>query len=360
LREAAKIRAAAESGAAYLVKPAPAVRVRFGMNDPTPWPPEIAAGENPPPGGIIDYFLGSDSSGPVTIEILDGAGKVVRTYASTDPVRNPDPAVDPVAYDKVCRENPGAPDCGLPLYWPAPQMIVSAKAGMHRVSWDLRYQPLAEGGGRGGGGGNAIPHRTYPGVNAPWAPTGTYTVRLSANGKTYTQPLTLHLDPRVKTPAPALATLTSLTREMYDGARAAHTAAEQARALATKLEGVDGAEATKLKADLTALAPPAPAGGGGRGFGGRGGGGGAGGRGGGAPAAPPSLDAVSTSMIAAAMAMQGAEVAPTAREVAAVTEARRQSAAVMAQWTKASTVDLAAVNAKRKAAGQPAIELPKK
>ncbi len=355
LRQAAAIRAAAASGDAYLVKPAPAIRVRFGMNDPTPWPPEVPAGENPPPGGLIDYFLAADASGPVNIDILDSAKTVVRSYSSTDPVRTPDPAVDPVAYDKICRENPGAADCGLPLYWPAPQMVVSTKAGMHRISWDLRYQPLGEGGGRGGGG-NAVPHRTYPSVNAPWAVPGNYTVRLSVNGKTYTQPIVVHLDPRVKLSPVTTSTLTSLTHEMYSGAVKARDAAEQARALAAKLEGLDTPDAAKMKTELTALAPPAPAGGrgGGRGFGGPGGGRGA------APNTPPTLDSVSAAMHAAAMSMQDAEAAPTAREVAAVTDAQRQSTALMARWTRLMSVDLPALNAKRKAAGQPPIELPKR
>jgi hypothetical protein len=64
-------------------------------------------------------------------------------------------------------------------------------------------------------------------------------------------------------------------------------------------------------------------------------------------------------MLAAAMAMQGAEAAPTAREVAACATARTQSAAVMARWTKLTTIDLAALNAKRKAAGQPVVAIPK-
>ena len=68
--------------AAYLFKPEPAVRVRFATNDPTPWPPEIAAGQNPPPGGIIDYYLSSAPSGTVTLDILDRPGAVVRAYSS--------------------------------------------------------------------------------------------------------------------------------------------------------------------------------------------------------------------------------------------------------------------------------------
>jgi photosystem II stability/assembly factor-like uncharacterized protein len=355
LREAAAIRTALSAGNAYLVKPAPAVRVRFGMNDPTPWPPEVPAGENPPPGATLDYLLASDASGPVTIDILDGAGAIVRTYSSTDPVRTPDPALDPEAYDKLCQQTPGAADCNLPLYWPARPMTIGTRAGMHRVSWDLRYQPLGEGGGRGGGA--AVPRRTYPAVNAPWAPPGAYTVRLGIGGKTFTQPLTLHLDPRVKTPALALSTLSSLTREMYTGARKARDAAGQARALSAALESVQGPEADAMKKAIAEIAAAPPAAGGRGGFGGPSTPLGAGGRGGGAASAS-TLDGVSGVMLAAAMAMQGADVAPTGREIAACADARRQSAAVMARWTKIATVDLSALNAKRKAAGLSAIVLP--
>ena len=349
LRQVAAIRAAARAAAPYLVQPVTAVRVRFGMNDPTPWPPEVPAGENPPPGAILDYYLPADTTSPVKIEILESAGRVVRTYSSTDPVRDPDPAVDPEAYNRMCQQTPTAPDCGLPLYWPAPQMSISTRAGMHRVSWDMRYQPIGDGGGRGGGA--AVPGRTYPAVNAPWAPPGAYIVRLTAGASTYTQPLTLRLDPRVKTTPIALATVTRLSREMYDGAKAARTAYDQARTLATQLEADSGSDSTEFKTQLLALAP-APAAGGGRG-----GFGGGGGRGG--PAAAPTLESVSATMIAAAMALQAADVAPTGREVAAIADARRQAAEVMARWTKLKTTGLAALNVNRKAAGQPAIVIAK-
>ena len=351
LRQAAAIRAAGAAGKAYLVRPAPAVRVRFGMNDPTPWPPEVAAGQNPPPGAILDYYLASDSSSPVTLEILDQAGKTIRTYSSGDPVRTPDPATDPEAYNKVCQQTPGAPDCGLPLYWPAPAMTISTRAGMHRFSWDMRLEPIAGGGGRGGASG-AVPHRPDPSVNAPWAAPGTYSVRLTVNGQVSTQPLVLHLDPRVKLAPMAAAQLNTLTREMYVGAQKAHAAAEQARALASALDAA-GPDGAALRAEVTSLAPPQPAGGRGAGFGGFAPGGGRGN-------VPPTLDGASTAMMAAAMAMQAADVAPTGRDVQACADARQHSAAVMAKWTKIMTVDLPALNAKRKAAGQPAIEVPKK
>jgi len=111
---------------------------------------------------------------------------------------------------------------------------------------------------------------------------------------------------------------------------------------------VGASQAVPVPAPPAGAPPAAPAG--------RGGGRGAG-RGGGAPATgPAAFDTLSGTMMNAAMAMQGADAAPTAREIAAVTEARRQSAALMARWTKLTTVDLPALNAKRKAAGQPAID----
>jgi len=358
LRQAAAVRAAESARAAYLVKPVTAVRVRFGMNPPTPWPPEVPAGENPPPGAILNYYLAADTAGPVKLEILDTGGRVVRTYSSTDPVPAVHPALDPVAYNKICQETPSAPDCSLPLYWPAPPMVISTKAGMHRVWWDMHYDLIGEGGGgRGGGGGGsaAVPHRTYPSVSSPWAPPGAYTVRLTVDGKNYTQPIALKLDPRVTATASAadLTTLSSLTKEMYAGARAAHATYLQARALVALLDALSGDDITKFKAAVDAIAPAGGGGGGGGGRGGRGAGPGA------AAAAAPSLQSVSSEMSAAAMAMQAAEIAPTAREVAACATARTNAATVMARWTKLTTVDLVALNAKRKAAGQPAIVMPK-
>ncbi len=98
LRQAAEAAAASN---AYLFKPATAIRIRFGTNDPTPWPPELPAGENPPPGALVDYYLPAAATGEVKLEVLNSAGKVIRTYSSDDPVRNPDPATDPEAYNQA-------------------------------------------------------------------------------------------------------------------------------------------------------------------------------------------------------------------------------------------------------------------
>ena len=191
-----------------------------------------------------------------------------------------------MAYNKLCQATPSLPDCSLPLYWPAPEQWLSTAAGHHRFLWDLHYDPLpGGGGGRGGGGGNgAVPHRTYPGVNSPWVPPGAYTVRLTVDGKQYSKPITVKMDPRVKE-TPAVLQIYTLTAQMEDGARTAGEAAKAARDVADALKKKPASAATDaLVKEIDALAPPppeAPAGGRGfGGFGGRGGGGGRGGRGG--------------------------------------------------------------------------------
>lgn len=329
LRQAAQALAAKTASKAYLYAPMPAIRVRFGTNEPTPWPPEMPAGENPLPGGLIDYYLANDASGPVTLEILNAAGKVVRTYTSKDSVLTPHPAIDMAAYDKVCQKNPSAPYCGLPLYWPAQPLVVSAKAGMHRFSWDLHMDPvdpldLVPLGDDDAGG--AVPHRTYPMVNAPWAPAGKYTVRLSVDGQKVSQPMTLHIDPRVKTSAASLAQMNALSMEMYGGAVAAHKAFGEARGAMQMLSEMSGANVDALKAQLEPLSPSgAPQ----RARGGR-----RGGRGGGAGTSGPSLETVSNMLLAAAMSMQAADTPPTAVQIAACAAARKASADVMPKWTK--------------------------
>jgi photosystem II stability/assembly factor-like uncharacterized protein len=349
LRQVAAVQAAQAGGAAYLVKPSVAVRVRFGTNEPTPWPPEVPAGENPPPGAILDYFLPAGVSGPVMVEILDASGKIVRHYSSADPVLSPDPATDAEAYDQVCRKQPTATFCGLPLYWPAAQMKIGSEAGMHRVWWDQHYQPIPVEDIKFAGdveATGAVPHRTYPQVNAPWAPPGTYTVRLTASGKSVTQPLILRLDPRVKTPATGLAQLTALSASMYRGAIAVRAAFDQARGLVAAMQQLSGGDLDAFKAQVESLAPAPQARRRVRSFGQT-------------PAtAPPTLSMVSDALMAAAMAMQGADVAPTAGQVAGCDRAKTQSALVMAKWTALKTTGLATLNARRRAAGQPILDFP--
>ncbi|HEX6574791.1 MAG TPA: hypothetical protein VF042_07445, partial [Gemmatimonadaceae bacterium] len=296
----------------YLVKPATAVRMRFANNDPTPWPPEVPAGENPPPGAILNYYLASNAKN-VKIEILDARGKVIRTYSSTDPVLAPDPALEPEAYNRVCQRNPNAPHCSVPLYWAAPNIALTATQGMHRFIWDMRYDPIE--GTLSESEANAVPHRTYFAAVAPFAPPGAYTVRLTADGVTSTQPLKLVLDPRVKTPASAISMIGDLSREMYDAATTVHATWLEARKMSDALTTPADA-ALKATLDSIAPSPQRPAR---RSFGQ-------------AAAGPPTFQTVQAALLAAAMSMQEADVAPTARQREAVAKARTQYNELMNRW----------------------------
>jgi hypothetical protein len=246
---------------------------------------------------------------------------------------HPDPATDPVAYNKLCQQTPTMADCNLPLYWPAPQQVLKTSAGMHRFSWDMHYDPMGGGGGGrgGGGGGGAVPHRTYGGVNSPWVAPGTYSVRLTVNGKAFTQPITIKMDPRVKI-TPEVQQIFTMTTQMEDNARTAEAAYKDARALVDKVKAKPQSAANDaLVKQLEEIAPPepvAPAGGGG-GARGRG-------RGAAAPAAEggaaTNLSNVGPQMVTAVQAFQGAEMAPTAAQLQAVAQEQTAYAGVMAKW----------------------------
>jgi len=201
---------------------------------------------------------------------------------------------------------------------------------MHRFTWDMHYDviPGGGGGGRGGGGGanGAVPHRTYPGVNSPWVAPGDYVVRLTANGQTVTQPITIKMDPRVKI-TPDVQQIFTLTTQMENSARAALAAYKEARAM------MDNAKSNPtFLANLQALAPAqAPTGGGGRGGGGRGGFG--------AEEAPSAatLANIAGQLVAAVMPMQGAEMPPTAAELEACRKQEAAYTALMAKWTAIKT-----------------------
>ena len=62
--------------------------------------------------------------------------------------------------------------------------------------------------------------------------------------------------------------------------------------------------------------------------------------------------------MSAANAMQGADVAPTAVQVAANTASRALGITAMSRWTAMRTTGLAQLNAARRASGQPVITLP--
>src|SRR6185295_8017223 len=162
------------SGDAFLFKPADVFSITPGSDYGTPQPRDEPLADYPPFGAMIDYYLKTNISGAVTIEILDPAGEVIRKYSSED---KPAP-VDP---DKL----------SIPTYWLRPREPLSTAAGMHRWIWDLRPTPPPSTRAAG------LESFFFGGRGATVLP-GNYTVRLTVNGKSFTQPLVVKMPPRVK------------------------------------------------------------------------------------------------------------------------------------------------------------------
>jgi photosystem II stability/assembly factor-like uncharacterized protein len=168
------------SSDAYLFKPADAIELPAGTENGTPLPKDEPFAENAPVGAAIDYYLKSDAAGPVTIEIVDARGESVRRDSSAD------------------RPAPVNPDAlNIPAHWVHLPEPPPTSAGMHRWIWNLRPAPVA-GGGRGGrgSGGTGAGAGSGQGGGRPAVP-GPYVVKLTVNGRTYTQPLTVKADPRL-------------------------------------------------------------------------------------------------------------------------------------------------------------------
>jgi photosystem II stability/assembly factor-like uncharacterized protein len=181
-------------GAPFLYAPQIAIRVRRSRWTDTPLPPEEPAGQNPPDGAILDYVLAAKATAPVTLEILDDKGSLVRRFASDDP---PEPLVDPLV---------------VAQYWVRPARILPATPGMHRFIWDLRFPPPRATK-------HEYPISAIPGdtPREPLGPSvlpGTYTVKLTVDGKAFTRPLTVKLDPRVRMSTADLTAQLALLRRL--------------------------------------------------------------------------------------------------------------------------------------------------
>jgi len=227
---------AAANADAHLFKPAAAIRARRSTYTDTPVPPDEPLGENPPDGAIVDYFLATPASGAVTLEILDGGGKLVRRFSSED---KPDLTVEQLQKQLI------------PIYWVRPFRSLAAGAGMHRWVWDLRYPapvsttheyPIS-----------AVPGNTPRAPFGPLAVPGQYTVRLTANGMSYSASLTVKMDPRVKTPAAGLEQMFQMQTRLAELFSRSSIALMQARSAHEQIEKLDGKASEGLNEAVEAL-----------------------------------------------------------------------------------------------------------
>jgi hypothetical protein len=316
---------------AILFRPQTAVRVRWNTNTDTPLPPDEPAGENPPDGAMIDYYIGAASSGPaameVVLEIKDETGQLVRRYSSNDPLAAPDPTLN------------------IPPYWIRPQQKLGSEPGMHRFLWDMHYAPVP--GLHPQYPIAAIYRNTAPAATSPWAMPGKYTVVLAVGGKSYEQPLTLVMDPRVKTSNADLAAQFRLSKQVYDEWLALNSISESVKRIQSQITELQArVPARDLKTHITALAEKLQA------FSS-------------APAAAPGAGAAAAARLSLATTtgrvktllelIEEVDLAPTPQAAAAASDVVRESRSLQDSWQLIKTQDVTALNAELRAAGLPVI-----
>jgi photosystem II stability/assembly factor-like uncharacterized protein len=329
----------------HLFKPATAYRVRDSNTD-TPIPPDEPTAQNPPDGAIIDYFLAHPASTPVTLEILDSHGGVVRKFTDSD---KREPSAEELAKELI------------PLYWIRMPKTLSGSAGMHRWVWDLHYPspratrseyPIA-----------AIPGDTPRSPQGPMAVPGQYSVRFTVNGHTFSEPLMVKMDPRVKTSAEGLE-LKFQKQQLLAGMMTQSTEAlTQARALREQIQKLTG-KTSVAQVGNTASSQAAKISGpladaasafdkklfailGATGFGGFGA----------APSPSPTLTRSSGATAALYSELDRSDAAPTAAQLAAIDASEKDWAAVLKLWQDFRSADLPALNRQLKSAGRPGLQL---
>ena len=296
---------------AYLFTPAKAFRVNPDNNKDTPLPPETPVGQNPPAGAIIDYWLDGKTAGPVTLEIRDDAGHVVRRFASNATAKPP----------KAERY--------FAKGWVRPAEALSAAPGMHRFVWNLRYaRPEAIG--------YDYSIAAVWGKNTPVNPSGAfvlpgdYTVVLTADGRSYSAPLHVAEDPRVKTNADDLNASLLLSQNIYRMLARARRGYGEIEAVRRELDARFPATAKNVSADAVRATLGTGA----------------------------KFQAASTALSHVETALESADVAPSAAQNAVVARALAVLDKADADWTAAKSGALAALNAALEKAHEKPITIP--
>jgi photosystem II stability/assembly factor-like uncharacterized protein len=328
LREADKFQTARNE--AVLFKPGEAVRARRSTYTDTPMPPDEPMGENPPDGAVIDYALPESVQGSVTLEILDKSGAVVRKFASTDVLY--------ASHEELAKQL-------IPLYWLRMPATLPGTPGMHRWVWDLRWTtptathyeyPIS-----------AVPNDTPRTPQGALALPGVYTVRLTANGKSVTVPLSVKMDPRVPASTADLASLFQAESHLSDMVSKSAAADLEAHSVREQIGNLSKSAPAEMKEALEAadkkletLVEGKPAANGGE--------------------EEPGLDGVAGEAQGLYGQVGQADAAPTVAQQQASQHTGEEVREVLEKWNRVKATDIPALNGKLTAAHLPVINLERK
>ncbi|HXL11838.1 MAG TPA: hypothetical protein VN955_10625, partial [Gemmatimonadales bacterium] len=299
---------------AHLFAPAPAVRLRRSVSNDTPLPPEEPHGANPPAGAVIDYLLQAAPGGPVTVEIRDARGAVVRRLSSEDHAAPP-------------AEPPQIADEWLPRLEPPTRTV-----GLNRFVWDLRYPPppaarygysIAAIAGQG----------TVAEPQGPLVLPGVYEVRLGVGGQTYTRSLRVELDPRVHVADSALEVQLRLGLDIWNTMAEQHALGQGLRGARDQLRALAGRSlARATRGSLAALERLTDS-------------------------LARAADGAGGELAGLETVVESADREPTAQARAVFVELRERVAGALRRWQQVLTADLPALNARLRREGAPAVQV---
>ncbi|PYL42511.1 MAG: glycosyl hydrolase [Verrucomicrobia bacterium] len=188
-----------------LYQPQTALRLHY----PEEFDKRQPAGDNPPPGAIIDYYFKTAPKEEVSLDILDSSGKVVRHLSSKEKKEGEQPPEWPDRVERV--------------------KTIPANEGMNRFAWDLRYDDPIQ-----------IPGAFYSstGPKGPLALPGDYQVKLAVGGKSQTAPLHLVIDPRTKGDEAGLQKKFALAMQVNDRISQLHQAVNEIRDLKSQIQNL--------------------------------------------------------------------------------------------------------------------------
>jgi photosystem II stability/assembly factor-like uncharacterized protein len=297
-------------------------RVRGNLNTDTPLPPDEPAGENPPDGASIDYFLPRDAEN-VTLKITDQTGNLIRTFSNHDPSETVD--------ERELR---------IPAYWIRPPVRLLANAGIHRFIWDLHYPPpesLPRSYPM-----SAVMHNTPSQPLGPWIMPGRYELTLDIDGKKFSQPMNIQMDPRINASEEILQQQFQLSMNCYHGLDQLHGIEMEVRNLRNQISLLkEKVLKPSLKDSLVSIERKLEALQGG--------------------SVPDEMDVVyfeveegrtvketlsglQTKMLYLMMVLQNADALPTAGQITAVNERETILRSIMDWWNKFQHTVLAGVN----------------
>ncbi len=332
LREIAAKGSEIASAAAYFFKPGDAIRSRVNANWDQPMSVEMPHAPNPPYGAILYYHLSRPPAGQITLQVFDAAGGLVRSMSSVPP-----PPIEDAIY---------------PDYWlqsPASRALPTA-VGTNRINWDLHYDDPPAFNHDLENQMNMVEAMASPGPHGPQVPPGTYTLKLTVDGKVYPQTVVVHNDPRVGESAATLTGLKSqhaLTMLAYQGMKDSYSANEEVAAARAQIASLQQ-RAALLTSDVASKAKEldtklATFGGAVEGRGGRGGGFGRGNAPAGGMQSFIALNNSFNTMVS--MVQVGMDIAPTPAQIDTWESDCKNYNTTLAAWKQVQSEDLAAFKA---------------